>query len=97
MIARILLVASGLSLVASLGLFFANCNGTTNFNAAYPLASSTMHIDVTTTGIPALGALGFLILCLLLLVVGLVLALTGFFRHQRALEKLAETQDNVAS
>lgn len=38
-----------------LGLILAYCSGTSGLSAAYPLAGSKLHIDLTTTGPAVLG------------------------------------------
>src|ERR1035438_9280910 len=48
-----------------------------SFNAAYPLASSALHIDITTTGPAALGGIALTALGLLLLLCALLVAIGG--------------------
>ena len=47
----VIFLATGLSLI------FGYCNGASSLNAAYPLASSALHLDITTIGPAALGGL----------------------------------------
>ena len=51
------LIASVVFLATGLSLIFGYCTGTTSFNAAFPLASSALHLDITTTGPAALGGI----------------------------------------
>ena len=71
LIASIVFLATGLSLV------FGYCSGATSLNAAYPLAASVLHLDITTSGPAALGGIAFV-------GVGLMLAHLGVAgRHRR--------------
>jgi hypothetical protein len=71
------LIASIVFLATGLSLIFGYCIGTTNFNAAYPLAASTLHLDITTTGPAALGGMALVGLGLLVLVWAVLSALVG--------------------
>jgi hypothetical protein len=71
LIASIVFLATGLSLV------FGYCRGATSINAAYPLAASVLHFDITTTGPAALGGIALIGLGLLLLVWALLAAIVG--------------------
>jgi hypothetical protein len=51
------LIVSVIFLGAGLGLILGYCHGTTSFNAAYPLAGSSLHLDLTTTGPAVLGGM----------------------------------------
>lgn len=49
------LVIGGVVFVAAgLGLLFGFTNGSANVNLGYPLSQTKLHLDITTTGIPAL-------------------------------------------
>lgn len=49
-----LVIASVLFLSGGLALLFGFTTGTTALNVGYPFAATRLHIDITTTGIPAL-------------------------------------------
>jgi hypothetical protein len=71
------LIASVLSLAAGLSLILSYCTGSTNLSAAYPLSTSTLHFDITTTGPAALGGIALCAVGLLLLVWALLAAIVG--------------------
>ena len=50
---RFLLIVSVVCLAVGVALIFYFCQGTTGFSFAYPLAGSSLHLDVTTNGAPA--------------------------------------------
>ena len=62
---RGVLITSVVCLAIGVGVLFAFCHGNTGFQFAYPLSGASVHIDITTTGIPA--------------IVGLILAVAGAF------------------
>ncbi|HEY6487801.1 MAG: hypothetical protein WCC26_09680 [Terracidiphilus sp.] len=49
-----LILISVVCLAVGVGVLFAYCNGTTGFSAGYPFSNTSLHLDVTTTGVPAL-------------------------------------------
>ncbi len=71
LIASIVFLATGLSLV--LGY----CSGATSVNAAYPLAASVLHLDITTSGPAAVGGIALVAVGLLFLVWALLAAIVG--------------------
>ncbi len=71
LIASIVFLASGLSLI------FGYCTGTSSLNAAYPLAASALHLDITTTGPAAVGGIALIGIGLLLLIWALLGAIVG--------------------
>jgi hypothetical protein len=71
------LIASIVFLATGLSLILGYCTGATSLNAAYPLATSALHIDITTTGPGALGGIAFTGIGLLLLVWALLAAIVG--------------------
>jgi hypothetical protein len=71
------LIGAVLCLAAGLALIFGYCTGTTSLNAAYPLASSAVHIDFAATGPAALGGLALSALGMLLLAWAVLAALVG--------------------
>jgi hypothetical protein len=61
------LIASVVFLATGLSLIFGYCTGATSFNAAYPIASSALHVDITTIGPAAVGGIALVGVGLLLL------------------------------
>ncbi len=86
------LIASIVFLATGLSLIFGYCTGSTSFNAAYPLAASALHLDVTTIGPAAVGGMALVALGLLLLIWALLGALVGqiglIANHTREPERL---------
>ena len=80
LIACVLFLATGLSLI------FGYCNGTSSLNAAYPMAASVLHLDITTSGPAALGGITLTAIGVLLLIWALLGAIVGqitlIFRHR---------------
>lgn len=62
-------------LAFGVGLIFWFCNGSTSFDFAYPLAGTKLHLDITTTGAPALWGLILTVLGAFLLFVTWIIAL----------------------
>ncbi len=81
------LIAAVLFLAAGLSLIFSYCNGASNFNAAFPMAASVFHLDITTAGPAALGGIALTALGVLLLIWALLAAIVGqislLFRHSK--------------
>ncbi|HEX4287138.1 MAG TPA: hypothetical protein VHZ28_18740 [Terracidiphilus sp.] len=50
---RSLVLISVVCLAAGVTILFAYCSGTTSMNAAYPFSGTSVHVDITTSGIPA--------------------------------------------
>ncbi len=71
------LIASIVFLATGLSLIFGYCNGATSFDAAFPLASSALHLDVTTTGPAALGGLACIGLGLIFMLWALLAAIVS--------------------
>jgi hypothetical protein len=65
-------------------VLFAFCHGTTGLSLAYPFSGASLHIDITTTGIPAIVGLVLTVLGAFLLIVATILALAGILtrRHR---------------
>ena len=76
-----LLLLSVVLLAVGVGVIFGYCNGTTGFAVAYPFSGTSLHLDVTTTGIPALIGVTLALLGGLLLIIAWFLAL--FRRRKR--------------
>lgn len=74
------LIGAIIFLAAGLGLLFAYCHGTTGINLGYPWNVTSIHIDITTTGLPALIALPLLGAGLLLLFIALIAAIVSMLR-----------------
>ncbi len=74
-----LVIAAVLFLGVGLGLVFYFCNGTTGFNVAYPVSATSIHIDITTTGIPVLVGVPLTLAGALLLVIALIAAIVAQF------------------
>jgi hypothetical protein len=77
----VLLVAV-VCLAAGLGVVFGYCHGTTGLSFAYPLSSSSIHIDITTTGAGVPVAVGLLAVGAFLLVIATIIAVIGMFRGE---------------
>lgn len=75
------LIASIVFLATGLSLIFGYCTGATNVSAAYPLASSVLHVDLTTTGPAALGGVALAAAGLLLLAWALLAAIVAQLGH----------------
>ena len=78
---RFLLIVSVVCLAVGVGLIFYFCHGTTGFSFAYPLAASSLHLDVTTNGTPAVIGVGLTGFGGLLLAIAWFGALFGSLRR----------------
>lgn len=76
-----LLVISVLCLVVGIGLIFGYCSGTTGMSLGYPVTGSSIHIDITTTGVPMLGGVVFTVGGTFLLMIAWVIAFIGLFQR----------------
>ena len=79
---RGVLVIAVICLGAGLGVLFAFCHGATGMQFAYPFSAASLHIDVTTTGFPAVAGFALTALGAFLLVVATVIALIGMGRSR---------------
>jgi hypothetical protein len=68
------LIVSVVFLAVGVGLIFGFCNGTTGFSFAYPLSGASLHIDITTTGVPALLGVALTVIGAMLLAIAWLLA-----------------------
>ena len=84
---RILVIISIACLAIGVGLICYYCNGTTNFSFAYPLSGASLHIDITTTGAPALVGLLLTIFGAVLVVITWLLALFRPFSRPQTLPR----------
>ena len=76
------LVAAVACLAVGLFVIFYFCNGTTGLQFGWPLAVSSIHIDITTTGAGVPIAVGLTLTGAFLLIVATVIALIGMFRRK---------------
>lgn len=85
------LIGAVIFLGAGLGMIIAYCHGTTGFNAAYPFAGSSLHLDLTTTGPAVLGGLACTAVGCLLLIWACLAALVSLFTWtERTKERVVE-------
>jgi uncharacterized membrane protein len=71
------LIGSVVFLAVGLGLIFGFCHGTTGFTFGYPFSATSLHLDITTTGLPALAGLVLTGIGCLLLLLSFILAFGG--------------------
>jgi hypothetical protein len=76
-----ILIAAVVCLAAGVGLIFGFCNGTTGLSLGSPISASSLHFDITTTGVPALAGIALTGIGAFLLAVATVIALVGSFRR----------------
>lgn len=91
---RGILVTAVLCLAAGIGVLFNWTHGTTGFQFASPVAGSSVHIDITTTGIPAIAGLALTSLGAFLLIVATLIALFTM-RRSRVNTGPAKRRENV--
>ena len=77
---RGVLVTAVVCLAVGLGVLFAFTHGTTGVQFASPLSAASVHVDITTTGIPAIIGLGLAVIGAFLLIVATIIALVGMRR-----------------
>ena len=77
-----LVIAAVLFLAAGVGLLFGFTNGTTGLNVGYPLSATRLHVDIMTTGIPALVGVPLVAAGALLLFLALVAAVVSQFQRR---------------
>jgi predicted RND superfamily exporter protein len=78
---RGVLVTAVVCLAAGLWVLFAFCHGTTGVQFGSSLSAASVHVDITTTGIPAVLGLGLTVIGAFLLTVATIIALVGMRRH----------------
>ena len=71
------LIASMLFLITGFTLIFSYCTGSSSFSAGFPMAGSSLHVDMTTMGPAALGGVALITSGLLLLLWALLMAIVG--------------------
>ena len=77
-----LVIFAVLFLCAGLGLIFGFTDGTTALNVGYPFSATRLHVDITTTGIPALVGIPLVAASAVLLFVALIAAIASQFRRE---------------
>ena len=73
------LVTAVVCLSTGIGVLFAFCHGNTGVQFAYPFSAASVHVDITTTGVPAIAGLILTIGGVMLLMVATIIALIGLF------------------
>ncbi len=71
------LIGSVVFLAVGLGVIFGFCHGNTGFTLGYPIAATSLHIEITTTGAPALAGVAVTAIGCLLLLLSFILAFVG--------------------
>ena len=77
---RGVLVTAVLCLAVGIGVFFGYCHGTSGVQFDFPVSATAIHLDITTTGVPAIVGLVLTLVGAFLLIVATLLALIG---HRR--------------
>jgi hypothetical protein len=83
---KVVLVVAVVCLGAGIGVIFGYCHGTTGLRFGYPLSASSIHIDITTTGVGVPVAVGLVGIGTFLLIVTTIIALFGMFRRRGDME-----------
>ena len=78
---RGVLITAVVCLAIGIGVLFAFCNGNTGLQFAYPLSAASVHVDITTTGIPAIAGLILAVIGASLLIVATIIALIETLRR----------------
>ena len=99
------IILSILFLAGGLALIFGYAKGIAGLSAAYPISNSTLHIDVNTGGLAALGGISLLGIGVLLLLWSLLAAIVSQLmllgggssesRRSRSYSILANDEDDV--
>ena len=77
-----LVIFAVLFLSSGLGLIFGFTDGTTGLNVGYPFSATRLHVDITTTGIPALLGVPLAAAGAVLLLFALIAAIASQFRRE---------------
>jgi hypothetical protein len=85
-----LVIGAVVLLAAGLGLIFYFCNGTTGLSLGYPVSGTKLHVDITTTGIPALAGLPLVGAGALLLLIALIAAIVSQFQQPETTYRSSE-------
>lgn len=91
-----LVIFAVLFLAAGVGLIFGFTNGTTGLSVGYPFSETRLHIDITTTGLPALLGMPLVAAGAVLLVFALVAAIASQFRREEPVLTLHLPSDGGA-
>jgi hypothetical protein len=75
------LIVAVVFLAGGVGLIFGFCHGTTSFGFGLSLSETSLHLDITTTGVPALAGMALTGIGAILLIVATVIALVGVFQR----------------
>jgi len=86
-----LLVISVICLAIGVGLIFGYCSGTAGLSFGDSLSGSTIHIDITTAGIPMLCGVVLTGGGTFLLVIAWVIAFIGLFQRNEMIKKHSES------
>ena len=78
---RGVLITAVICLAVGLWVLFAFCHGTTGLQFASPISAASVHVDITTTGAPAMIGIALTLLGAFLLIVATIIALIGVFRR----------------
>jgi hypothetical protein len=87
---RALIIISIACLAIGVGLIFYYCQGSTNFSFAYPLDATSLRIDITTTGPPALIGIFLTIFGAILVIITWFIALVRPLSRPRTLPRTDE-------
>lgn len=82
---RGVLVTAVVCLAVGIGVLFAFCHGNSGVQFAYPFSAASVHIDITTTGIPAMAGFVLTVVGGFLLIVTTIIALAGMRRSAGSL------------
>lgn len=78
-----ILIGAVLFLGIGLILILGYCNGTTSLNFGYPWSGTSVHIDITTSGIPVLIGFPLTVIGLVLLLAVLILDVVAQFHSTK--------------
>ena len=92
-----LLILAFLLLAAGVTLIFAYCNGTTGFDAGYPVSGTRIHIDITTTGYPTLIGVPCTLFGIVLLCLAFLGAILREIQAVRTRKRKAASSDGAAA
>jgi len=84
---RRLLIVSFLFLASGIGLIAGYCSGTAGFSAGYPLSGTSIKLDITTVGLPALTGVPLTVIGLVLLIFSVIASIIGEIRAPRTKPK----------
>jgi hypothetical protein len=68
-------------LAAGLWVLFAFCHGTTGVQFGSSTSDASVHLDITTTGVPSMIGIGLTAVGAFLLIVATIIALIGLFQR----------------